>query len=239
MIIKLPFSGFYESKWSEMIDHMERMELEYFEEREKQNGVPEEVRLVPDEDNVWEAYFNNTDYSAAYWAIAKGFVDAFNEKVKEEIDFDLGLSFETMKSPREYNFETDRIFAYIPRVSVAWLAKRARRDGMDEFAKMIRLRHSSRDGFILFYSNDFSEWKAKRLSDYDHNELETLLLAVLEIAAFDLDAIEWSIYENWLDSGYSEWSNAVDWEKVEADLQEMRNEKREALISEDRDFEPP
>lgn len=229
MLIELPFSGFYYSKWSDMIDHCENMELESFEEREESEGVPAKSRLEPGKDDVWEAYYYNTDYSAAYYEIAQGFVDAFNTEFDNKTNFNLGLEFESMTSPREYNFQTDRIFAYIPRASVAWLAKQIRTTDNNVFADKIRERHSSRDGFISSYSNDLATWQAKPLSEYDHNELKTLLLAVMDIHKIDGDNLERDILSNWPDNGYHEWSNAVDWPKVESALAAMREEKHTAV----------
>jgi hypothetical protein len=55
--------------------------------------------------------------------------------------------------------------------------------------------------------------------------LETLLVAALAASGADLNEIEWSIYEWIPDSGYSEWSDAVDWEMFEQRRDDARAEK--------------
>ncbi|MFM0341159.1 hypothetical protein [Paraburkholderia fungorum] len=129
-----------------------------------------------------------------------------------------------MVSPREYNFETDRIFAYINRSSVRELYHRV--DGA-VLADMIRVRHTSCSGFISFYPNDLDDWKAKPLKDWDHNELGTLLLAVMKQQGMeDWDAVLCTRMDEDIARAYSD---CVDWKRLEWRADELREEKRVAL----------
>ena len=127
---------------------------------------------------------------------AKEYVPAWNEEFKYETDIDLGLEYERVEMPREYNFTTDRIFASIP--ESGWrklvgcvIATPANKSAMSEVAKR---RHTSRDGFFSFYDADWESWGT--VISWDHNQLETLLLAVMRIHGLDEYEMECRVMEN-------------------------------------------
>lgn len=234
-VIQIPFSGFYESKWSQEIDYIEENETEYFEtDRQAEDGVAKELRL--DAREYGEILNRRTSYSDAYRQIAKDYADAFNDWFKDECDLDLGLTYESMSSPREYNFTTDRIFAHIPMTAVRALFDRSVGDNHKRLAEIIKRRFTSYDGFISHYRNNLADWLAKDVADWDHNELETLLLAVMPESDRNY---EWDILEGMNEKIYSALSNAVDWEKVDADIAELRAEKLAEIQGENPGFVPP
>ena len=156
----VPFSGFYESIHSGEVDHtLERILTD------RDSGSE------PAPDFIQNAAFMAIDYSAVYRRYARAYVDSFAEW--------LGLDgkFESMDSPREYNFTTDRVYITLTRADVARLWRGVSRADMTKAAKA---RFTSYDGFISGYSSDWRTWG--RLSDWDHNQLGTLLgaYAVIE-----------------------------------------------------------
>lgn len=233
----IPFAGFYYSIWSEELDQVERSETEYFEsDRQAEEGIPKDLRLTACE------YLNilsrHSDYSGMYKDAAQVIAQEWASLASEYLEFDLGLTFDMMDSPREYNFATDRIFMSIPRATVAKLYRIAKRDNFENLRRVIKERFTSCDGFISGYSNYLSDWKEKRLSDWDHNEVGTLLIAAL--AGFDPDE-NLDLYYRVTDCDglYHEWSNNVDWPKVEAAIEEAREEKRLEALALDPDFVAP
>lgn len=241
VVIQLPFEGFYCSKWDGEIDSIHEREAEWLEEEEGEpldDGTirPKELRLNASE--FGELLFNWTDHSSIYLDVAKLYVEAFNDEMTEllsEYGGDLRLTFESMSSPREYNFATDRIFAHIPMSSVKRLFELSEDTNHAGLRVILKESHTSRDGFISFYSNDLDEWLAKPIEDWDYNELGSLLLAVMygycDAGEEDGNALSWRIYERIVDCEglYHVHSQAVDWPKFEAAVEEARADKLEAL----------
>ncbi len=209
--VNIPFSGFYNSLWSDEIDQQERQEVEYnCEERQEEEGIPPELRL--DETEYFDILMRRSDYSAMYISAAHAIADAWNSLASDELGFPLGMTFEEMTSPKFYNFETDRIFMSVPRDSVAKLMRLARRDQYVRLIAAIKERFTSRSGFISSYSNCLGDWLAKPLSQWDHNELGTLLGAYVGDLDEDLK-LYYAVCDG--DGLYQEWSNGVDWPAVE------------------------
>src|SRR5690606_26269592 len=123
------------------------------------------------------------------------------------------LEFESLDSPREYNFCTDRIFCYIPLESAKRLFVISAKGNHKRLKEVIRERFTSRDGFISFYSNNLEEWLDKPLDQWDHNEIGTLLIAVAPC----FDDASWGFYESMACNGgfYQDWEAAVDWKEFE------------------------
>ena len=137
MLTTLPFSGFYCSKWSNELDDVENNFIE--NEAEDDDTLDEsEVSVLVDKCRQYETQMQY---------VAQKYVGYFNEKFKEEFGIALGLRFESLKSPREHNFTSDVIYAYIDEGVVRRLL-----DDLEEskLADMIRERFTSRSGFISF-----------------------------------------------------------------------------------------
>jgi len=167
MLIQLPFSGFYYSMHNHVIDQ----EIESIFSDDSGDTLPE-----------FEALYSSIDQRGAWVQIRLDYallwVDAVKEALKQWHGIALdSLSFESLTSPREYNFETDKIFCNISASDVATLR------GLvpdDELAATIKRRCSHRSGFISHYSNDLEAWQAVPIVEWDHNELNILFNAVLE-----------------------------------------------------------
>lgn len=155
----LPFAGFYESYHDAEFDR----EVEYALER---TGLPYSSPLY---DALQSLAFDAADFGAAHLDYAQAYAASF-------LDW-LGLdgAFESMDSPKEYNFSTDRVFVTLTRSDIARLWR-----GVDKakFAKACRARFTSRSGFMSYYSPNWKTWG--RLSDWDHNQMGTLLQVYAE-----------------------------------------------------------
>lgn len=225
--VNIPFAGFYESKYSGEIDSQETQFCEWeADESDRETGEqnqPEHLRLTSGE--LCEIMWLCASYGIAYNKIAREYVASFDIYFSELLGFPLGLTFEEMTSPREYNFETDRLFATMPAAAVAKLWRMSRADGHKMLAKYLKDRFTSYDGFSSHYRNTLDAWPS-RPSEWDHNELGTLLLACLEIAGAEQEW-DWHIYEHMAESNdfYTAFESCVDWEKFEDMRKEAREEK--------------
>lgn len=137
-----------------------------------------------------------------YRAYAKEYAESFLQW--------LGLDgrFESMSSPREYNFQTDRVFVELTRADLTRLVRGV---PVAAFDKACRDRFTSRSGFISHYSPNWRDWG--RLSTWDHNQIGTLVQCFAEIEqGGDFDSwAEYALMEDSLCNGFPEsaiWANA-------------------------------
>jgi hypothetical protein len=201
LIINIPFAGFYETRWNDGLDGVEAYTVEALEEEHKTGNIA---------DLIWQC----ANYYKSYQHVAEKFVDYFNDYIKEEYELDLDLKFESMTSPREYNFETDRIFCFIGSDKVHMLLDYLPVAALEA---AIKARFTSRSGFISSYPNRLEDWDADPTT-WDHNQLGTLLVALLA----DAEDYEWEIWERMSDGNVfdSAFDNCVDWEKFDELLKE-------------------
>jgi hypothetical protein len=200
-ITTIPFAGFYNSIWSDGIDRAEEM---YLENLEQEDGV----KIEASSDAIWRA----ADYGAMHNYVARKYVDYLNDSIKDEFDLDLDLKFESMQSPREYNFETDRIFCYISDENLRKLRSFVPED---ELRLAIKTRFTSRSGFISSYPNNLDDWDADPTT-WDHNEIGTLFVALLgESGDWEMDILG-QMHEEF-DRAFQE---GVDWAKFDEFLKE-------------------
>jgi hypothetical protein len=236
----IPFEGFYESRWSQEIDQQESDFIEYHTDAgngeidpDYEGAYAPELRLT---DWDYQAILHrHTSYGDACRAIAQDYVAAFNVLASEEIGLPLKLEFESMSSPREYNFETDRLFAYIPLSVVKRLFAASKAEKHVSLCAAIKDRFTPCSGFIPHYSASLAEWLATPLADWDHNEIGTLLIAAMMRAGIEENEFGWSLFETVGEGSgfYQVWSNAVDWMAFEAERNEMRQDKAAELAEED------
>jgi hypothetical protein len=186
---QIPFSGFYETAHSDAIDRAIK-DCFYNEETGEDLPIPHDFYFS------FKHYLTiNNEYSRLY---VSEWIDYFNDATGLDIK---PVTFEEMTSPKEYNFETDRLFATLTLKAIKQI--RAYVDD-DTLAETIRERCTSYDGFISFYSNDFATWNSKPLSKWDHNELGILLQAALTQAGIEnarRGGDAWDIMENAMCNG--------------------------------------
>ena len=176
MIIQIPFAGFYNSLHDSEIDRA-------FEDLiQDDSGEPiEELQ-----DDLYQ-HVN----ALPHLPYAKDYAEAFNDYVAHEHDADLGLTWESMASPKEYNFSTDRIFCEITEEKAAMLRTETPDNVLQE---IIRDNFTSCSGFISSYSNDLEDWPEK-IEAWDHNQLYTLLIAGLTSEGENIQDIDFTVYD--------------------------------------------
>lgn len=236
----LPFPGFYDSILSQELDHNEEREIEHFEEQQSEDGIALELRLTGRE--IGDTWSDCMNYRDAHDYLARQYVAAFDHVASEILETKLGLAFEEMTSPHEYNFETDRVFAASTWRALRDLWRISKSDKHATLAKAIAERFTSYDGFISSYSNRLADWLDKPLRDWDHNELCTLLMACLAIKGETPRDVEWAVFECMSDGDSDFWTatqNAMDWPAFESKLAELRADKEQELRAEDPDYVAP
>ena len=180
MLTTIPFSGFYESLHSSAID--DSINQEFSDDKGIENA---ELSYRAWASMQWGNVRN--EYAKEY---AKSFAHDLTIK---------SLAFDSMTSPREYNFTTDRIFCYIDYSELCGIVKTF---DLAEFSAFVRERFTSRDGFISYYSADLADWG--KIESWDHNQCGTALefYATQENGGeFDQWA-EYYIMENSLSNGF-------------------------------------
>lgn len=186
----VPFMGFYESLYSDIIETATTPDetdiaamYGYSGDNPEQFLSDNNITFDYNKTEKWQEK-QNFDYNAMCNKIATMYVEELAELTG------VNLVFESLRSPREYNFSTDTIYAHIDNRTVRKLFAQAI-DKLDIFQEVINERHTSRSGFISFYSNNINDWIKKPCNKYDHNEIETLLHVLLK----DYDNWEEDIYQ--------------------------------------------
>lgn len=161
----IDFQGFYESIHSEEIDYTcEQM----FQDDNGESLTSEEF---------YEKFHYTQKMLDSY---CKAYVKKLKQYLEEECDLDLpSMEFEELKSPKFYNFETDKIYITVDEADVKKIQARCQ-ENQEDLVKVIGELFTPRSGFIPFYSNDPDEWNAmiqEAPGEMDHNELGTLLKA--------------------------------------------------------------
>lgn len=176
--LSLPgFCGFYESNLSAGIDSHEQSETYYFaNERERDDGTTGSPLT---EDDYFNLFAKHADYSKARISIAEAYAEKADEVLRqllgEDDDSEPRITFARVVSPREYNFRTDELCVFVRPDLWAQMMSEVRPEDMDRIAAA---RHTSRSGFISFYSSDWRSWGD--VADYDDVQRDTLFRAWLE-----------------------------------------------------------
>ena len=155
ILTQIPFSGFYSSIHDSEFDR----EFEFmFEDYAETTGQDMPQALI-------DGLFDSVNWQGAREYYAKEYVEAFLH------EFQIEGAFESLISPRFYNYTTDRVFAYISRDSVAhmWRAVNKRLFGLT-----CEKLFTSYDGFASSYSPNWKTWG--RISQWDHNQIYALVL---------------------------------------------------------------
>lgn len=160
----IPFSGFYCTLHETAIDDsINRM----FSDRD--TGCHENEGLSA-------RVYNSCDFRKVHHAYAREYCVNFSNWLE------LGLEFDSMDSPREYNFTTDRLFAYIETDKLNWVFETCDKMAL---SKLVSDKFTSRDGFISHYSADLQNWGA--VETWDHNQIGALLECIAQTEHGDFD----------------------------------------------------
>ena len=136
-LVKIPFSGFYNSIHDSIIDSALEHETEYYADVDKANDIILDV-------------LNINHYNKIREELSKVFVEGVNELFWYEYDIKLDLEFDSLKSPKFYNYSTDEIYCYIDNDKISELV--ALLDNENDFIEVLKDKYKSRDGFIVFDS---------------------------------------------------------------------------------------
>lgn len=175
MLTVIPFSGFYNSI------HDDELQSPLMRDFENNDAILYEAIYLVD----WQKV--QTEYAQEY---AQNFANCFGL---------LTLRFESLQSPREYNFATDRIFCHIDCAEVKRILEKTDRK---VFGKKAREMFTSRSGFISFYDPDISTWGD--VETWDYNKIFCLLSAYVEQehpTDWDMWA-EGALMEDWVCNGH-------------------------------------
>ncbi len=157
VLTTIPFQGFFCSRHSEALDH----ELDYILEYKKAKGF----------DLDWD------DFEYDYTAYGVAYLGNYKQALSQQTGIPFDLEFDSVISPRKYNFNTDVIYARVDLGSVRALREYI---GDSNLRATIKDRFTSRSGFISFYSNNLDEWDHKDMADWDHNQIGTVFEAALQ-----------------------------------------------------------
>lgn len=152
-ITAIPFSGFYNSL------HEHELDIALSRVFEDDSGDRNDALFYKAQDAI--------NWGDVYRAYAAMYAERFCEKLGI-----VGAAFESMQSPREYNFATDRIFCNIPMSELARIREETPANVLTEVAREM---FESRSGFISFYDHDVSTWGP--LESWDHNQCFALVSA--------------------------------------------------------------
>ena len=156
ILVQIPFGGFYCSIWGSEIDFIESTEIEHY-------------NLEHNTEKTWNDF--EIDYETIRNEISKNYCHYWSQQLSQNVSFNIGedlevyFNFESLVSPRYYNFETDRIFAYCDFEKFKELYDRLAKYGFKEWL-FERMKPCS--GFIPHYSNCLEDWGD--LENWDFNQ---------------------------------------------------------------------
>lgn len=212
--VTIPFSGFYESDHSQMLDDA----FEQIFWNDQGDVIP--YALEEDEEygnRITTAYFD-VDWGKVFRLYAKGYTGNFAHQLNQDLEergIKISLTFVDLTSPREYNFGTDRIFA---KISLEDVQKLLDVVDQEKLSTLIEDRFTDRSGFFSFYPNEIEEWMEKPIEEWDHNEVGTLLQAVVDTYGNPRDYEDYELMEGFRCNGYlDDWI----WEGAGPKVQEL------------------
>jgi hypothetical protein len=129
--IVVNFGGFYNSIHDELIDSM--LDSYYQDE----------------EGNILDYYSLDIPYKTIFDKYSKFYINSFSGWLFDNFDLCINLRFSHLNSPREYNFNTDKIIAFISKSDEFKLLKHFRNDA--GFLEYLKKATRSYDGYISFY----------------------------------------------------------------------------------------
>lgn len=174
MLTTIPFSGFYCSLHESALDNaLEQMFLDRASGCYAYNGLIDRAQNACNWQDVMREY-------------AKEYAEQFSR------EFNIPLEFNSLESPRFYNFTTDRIFCRVPLEVCTRLESELPDNAL---ADQAREMFTSRDGFTSFYSADIDEWGD--IAEWDHNQIGCLIAAYIAHVDPDFDGhTEYALMED-------------------------------------------
>jgi len=126
----------------------------------------------------WDNILDNVDFKKLHDVYIDLYCDLFSDWLKENYGIAIKFKNISLSSPREYNYETDKILCDINQVENESLIKTMK--AKPAFLDWLKDRAKSKSGYISFYDFDdvmndkneiFSVYALEYLSsEYEHNE---------------------------------------------------------------------
>ena len=225
--IDLPcFSGFYNSFWN-LAENDQDQEIDYIMEQRSENSTDE---IEPDSIDF------NIDYKEMNSTVGNHYSSKIYEILK---DYVTSITYDKIRSPKEYNFTTDEI------ESIIELSEQNKKDifgylnkNIELFEKYIYKKHSSRSGFCSFFSSDFSEW-LENFKSWEFQDIEIEISSILNFMVMSLedqtsDGVDFNILQSiddffigaFIDS-YTYKNNIVSFEDL---TEKSKNELEEMIL---------
>lgn len=168
------FSGFYNTIWQ----YEDQYVIEYINENRQEN-------------NLQPINFDHLDIDYRQYEI--DLCINVCELIQDRLsNFIIKIEFETLQSPKEYNFKNDSIDCIIiPKIDVI---QKFIYDNKDSFCEYLKQKYTSYDGFISHYSNKFETWKSETNNFIDLDVNGHYLGSILEFIALTLEINENDLY---------------------------------------------
>jgi len=129
--ITVNFGGFYCSMHEQLIESM----LEQY--------------YSDDTGSVLDYYSLDIPYKTIFAEYSEFYLDCFTEWLSDEYDLNIKLQFSELWSPREYNFSTDEIIAFMTLADENKLNQYFKKE--PAFIEYLKKATKSYDGYISFY----------------------------------------------------------------------------------------
>jgi len=177
--IHLPFSGFYNTEWEDLVT----------------SAIESACEVEVEEDYILdESLLDKVNGLKVYTNTSKILVDMLNYYTQDEISFDnheifkdITFSFIKLKSPNYYNWSTDEIQMDCNNLEL--LKSRIyqyMQDNFKEFQNYIQEDFSDRSGFSSFYSNSIcdSDWQLENLNSVQISYLLSKIISEQEFLEY-------------------------------------------------------
>jgi len=219
----IPFDGFYESFISADIDHQIGQQIEWDTDLYDLNENEQQI--------LWDSYLSvNRIYF--YNQIAEDYTNFYIDNLNAKLNyaypdhgFTLNAKFSLLTSPREYNFQTDRIFIEIEENHAIDFIKYIIKNYKKELENKIKQRFTSRSGFWSHYKNELDLWH-QDYSEWDHNQIGTCF----ELFDLEEEDINFSLREYLSETIMDNLGNTLGQEGIDLlDKKQKEKDKKELM----------
>ena len=219
----IPFDGFYNSFISADIEHQIGQQIEWNTDVYDLNVNEEKI--------LWESYLS-VNRSYFYNQIAKDYTNFYIDDLNAKLNyaypdhrFTLNAKFSFLTSPREYNFETDRIFIDIEKDHAIDFIKYIIKHYKKELEEKIKQRFTSRSGYWSYYKNTLDSW-TQDYSEWDCNMIGTCF----ELFDLEEEDINYSLREYLTETIIDNLGNTLGQEGIDLlDKKQKEKDKKELI----------
>ena len=183
------FNGFYNTLFEDLIDNSVDNAIEYHNEQNNTNLVYDDF---------------NFDFASIQNEICKDAVSKVEDKLNE-IGINCTINFETLVSPREYNFYNDSINIEINFKKFSQVIEILEQN-FDSFTQYIKDNYTSCSGFISSHSNHSSEWIEDLKNDAEnetHKVGAALDFILQEVEEYKDENLYFELCENYYEIDYT------------------------------------